>query len=112
MRDYFGTMLENWDRKLGGKIFMTAYTVPLNGHIYKHFKGNYYYVIGHAHDADTNELVILYREVDPTNKPPGFVWARDLPSWSKPVKIGDKNVERFKHITFAEYSDIKKSKGA
>lgn len=89
---------------------MAEYRVPFNGHIYQHFKGNYYYVIGHAHDADTNEVVILYREMEPNLKPPGFVWARDLPSWAKSVKLGDKTVERFKHITFAEYTDLKKCK--
>lgn len=86
--------------------------IPLNGHIYRHFKGNYYYIIGHAHDADSEDIIVLYREMEPKLKPPGFVWARDLTSWSKPVNLGNKLVERFKHITFSEYTDMKKVKEA
>lgn len=83
--------------------------VPLNGQIYKHFKGNYYVVIGHATDADTNEIMVLYREAEPKNKPKGFIWARSLSSWMKPVDVGNgRTIKRFKLTTLTEYSEAKK----
>ena len=83
--------------------------IPLNGQIYQHFKGNYYVVMGHATDADTQEVMVLYREAEPKNKPKNFIWARSLNSWFKPVDIGSgKMIPRFKHITLSEYSEIRK----
>lgn len=83
---------------------------PLNGQIYKHFKGNYYVVVGHATDADTQEIMVLYREAEPKHKPKGFILARSLDSWFKPVDIGNgQTKKRFKLITLTEYSEARKA---
>lgn len=86
---------------------------PLNGQIYKHFKGNYYVVIGHATDSDTNEMIVLYREAEPKHKPKGFIWARTVSSWFKPVDVGSgRTIPRFKLVTLTEYSEAKKASDA
>ena len=47
--------------------------IKING-IYRHFKGNYYYVIALAKDSETKESVVVYRALYGKND----IWVRPL----------------------------------
>lgn len=58
--------------------------------IYRHFKGGEYEVIGVAVHTETEEGLVLYREVkDPT----GIIWARPIEMWDEIVD-GEKRFEK------------------
>ncbi len=70
--------------------------IPRKGEVYEHFKGNLYIVVGHAHDTETGDILILYKHYDQKNNRHAFLWARPLDIWRKPKKMGDTEIERFK----------------
>lgn len=75
---------------------MQQLRVPTCGEVYEHFKGNLYYVIGHAHDTESNEILVLYKHFDQKNNHHAFLWARPLSIWHKPAGDKDNPVIRFK----------------
>lgn len=46
------------------------------GKVYRHFKGNYYYVEGIVKDSETKEDMVLYRSLYPRED--SNVWVRSL----------------------------------
>ena len=70
--------------------------IPAKGEVYEHYKGNLYYVIGHAHDTETGGILILYKHFDQKNNHHAFLWARPIDIWSKQVNDHGTIKERFK----------------
>ena len=56
--------------------------LQING-VYKHFKGNYYLVIGLATDSETKEKCVIYRSLYEDGK----LWVRPLTSFMSEVDI-------------------------
>lgn len=70
--------------------------IPAKGEVYEHFKGNIYYVIGHAHDTETGKILVLYKHLDQKNNHQAYIWARPLDIWSEAVFSGQSAVPRFR----------------
>jgi len=58
---------------------------------YRHYKGNYYDVIGVARHSETDELLVVYR---PQYGEKGL-WVRPLEMFTESVELGDSVVPRF-----------------
>lgn len=71
--------------------------------IYKHFKGNHYYVIGFCEHSETNESMVLYRSLGS-----GKLYCRPYAMFNSPV---DKNkypdVEQYWRFEEVELDDEK-----
>jgi len=73
------------------------------GQIYRHFKGNYYYILDLAIDSETNNKSVVYQSLYDDNK----IWVRDMEMFnekidqSKPENIYNQ-VERFKLVDLRE----------
>ena len=61
--------------------------------IYKHYKGNFYRVIGMAYHTETNETLVLYNEVGE-----GKIWARPLNMFIELIELNGKKVPRFEFL--------------
>ena len=72
--------------KLDGK------QMPRRGEIWRHYKGTYYEVVGTAAHTEDNDVLVLYKEMQGSDR----VWARPLLMWHDDVGDGK---QRF---TFAE----------
>lgn len=46
------------------------------GRVYRHYKGQYYRVVGHAHDSESGQRLVVYQQLYASDKPLGYVWAR------------------------------------
>ena len=70
--------------------------IPKSGEVYRHYKGNMYIVVGHAHDTESDEILVLYKHYDQRRNHHAFLWARPLDLWNKPATVGNnKTVKRF-----------------
>lgn len=58
---------------------------------YRHYKGNYYDVIGVARHSETDELLVVYR---PQYGEKGL-WVRPLEMFTESVELDDSVVPRF-----------------
>lgn len=58
---------------------------------YRHYKGNYYDVIGVARHSETDELLVVYR---PQYGEKGL-WVRPLEMFTESVELNDSVVPRF-----------------
>ncbi|MHB8442774.1 MAG: DUF1653 domain-containing protein [Patescibacteria group bacterium] len=68
--------------------------IPLG--IYKHYKGNYYLIIGVAKHSETLEDVIIYV---PLYKPENTaMWVRPINMFFENVKVREKIIPRFQYI--------------
>ena len=54
----------------------------LVGRVYKHFKGNYYLVVGTALNTETEELMVIYKALYED----GQVFARPISSFTEKVE--------------------------
>lgn len=61
---------------------------------YKHFKGNFYEVIGIAKHSETLEEMVVYRAL---YKEQGL-WVRPAYMWNENVVFNGKTVQRFEKI--------------
>ena len=59
--------------------------------VYKHYKGNYYEVLSVAKHAETNEPIVIYKDI----KYHAIIWARPASMWFDEVKPGVKRFERW-----------------
>lgn len=68
--------------------------------IYKHFKGDFYQVIGMARHSESLEEMILYRHVneDPNKDFFGEMWVRPATMFLETVERDGKKVPRFEFI--------------
>lgn len=72
------------DYVVEGKAATIECNPVAEGNIYRHFKGGYYRVIGLAkNSADSNELFVIYRSIDPLLF--NTVWARDYDEFCSKV---------------------------
>ena len=66
---------------------------PQIGETYRHFKGNYYKIVGFATDSETKKESVLYQEI----RYDGKVWVRPLDMFMDIHP--EHNVKRFVKIT-------------
>lgn len=59
---------------------------------YRHYKGNYYEVIGTARHSETDELLVVYRPLYGE----GGLWVRPEPMFRELVQVDGKLVPRFR----------------
>ena len=62
--------------------------------IYRHFKGNEYEVIGFARHSETEEKLVLYRNM----KNPEEIWARPYEMFAETILRDGKEIKRFERI--------------
>ena len=66
---------------------------------YRHFKGKEYEVIGTAIHSETQEVLVIYRNLyDAPDYPKGSLWARPKEMFVGYKEIDGKQVKRFIHI--------------
>ena len=63
--------------------------------LYKHYKGNYYEVIGIAKHSETTELMVVYKALYGE----GDLWVRPMYMWNETVEIDGKVYKRFEYIS-------------
>ena len=61
---------------------------------YRHFKGNFYEVIGIARHSETEEKLVVYRPLYGE----GGLWVRPLSMWNETVEREGKTYTRFTYI--------------
>ena len=66
--------------------------IPLG--VYRHYKGNYYEVIGFAKHSETLEDIVIYKALYGERKG----WVRPLFMWENPIEVDGKTVNRFEYI--------------
>lgn len=59
---------------------------------YKHYKGNYYEVIGTARHSETEEELVVYFAV----KSPEQLWVRPLSMFIEYIELNGESIQRFK----------------
>jgi len=64
------------------------------GAVYKHYKGNYYEVVGVAKHSETLEDLVVYKKLYDD----GGLWARPKEMFLENVILDGKEVERFQKI--------------
>ena len=61
---------------------------------YRHFKGNYYEVIGMARHSETLEDMVLYRALYGE----GGLWVRPVAMWNEIVERDGVKIKRFTYV--------------
>lgn len=61
---------------------------------YRHFKGNYYEVIGVAHHSETMEEMVVYRALYAEHG----LWVRPASMWEEVVDRGGYHGPRFQYV--------------
>jgi len=62
--------------------------------LYRHFKGNYYQVIGTARHSETMEELVVYRALYGE----GGLWVRPASMWNELVERDGRTVKRFTYM--------------
>jgi hypothetical protein len=66
---------------------------------YRHYKGNYYEVIGVARDSETMRELVVYRALyDSSRFGSGSLWIRPLENFNQNVFINGKVQCRFEYV--------------
>ncbi|AQS58644.1 DUF1653 domain-containing protein [Desulforamulus ferrireducens] len=60
---------------------------------YKHFKGNYYQVIGVAKHSETEEPLVVYR-----SEKDNSLWVRPLAMFTEQVEVNNQLISRFTYL--------------
>ena len=63
---------------------------------YKHYKGNFYRVIGVAKHSETLEELVVYEAL--YDNPEGKLWVRPLKMFMEEVEVNCKKLPRFEFI--------------
>lgn len=63
---------------------------------YKHYKGNYYKVIGVAKHSETLEELVIYECL--YDNPRSKIWVRPLKMFTEKVKINGETIPRFAFV--------------
>lgn len=78
--------------------------VKING-VYRHFKGNYYYVIDVALDSETKERMVIYKPL--YERSDSMLWVRPEKMFISPISEHPDNVTgqnvRFKLVSELEH---------
>lgn len=67
--------------------------IVING-VYKHYKGNYYKVIGMAKHTETLEDLVVYQALYGDNS----IWCRPKSMWNEILEVNGRKVNRFELI--------------
>ncbi len=62
--------------------------------LYRHFKGNYYQVIGTARHSETMEELVVYRALYGERG----LWVRPASMWNELVERDGRTVKRFTYV--------------
>jgi hypothetical protein len=62
--------------------------------IYRHYKGNEYELLGEALHIETEEKMVVYKEV----KPPHRLWVRPYDMFFEEVEVDGEVIPRFQKI--------------
>jgi len=65
---------------------------------YRHYKGSFYEVVGHAKHSETLEDMVIYKALYGD----GGTWVRPLSMWENPIEIDGRIVKRFEYIGESE----------
>lgn len=63
--------------------------------LYKHYKGNFYTVIGTAIHSETEEMMVIYKP----NKEDSSLWVRPEKMFHEQIEVDGKFVSRFEFIS-------------
>jgi len=67
--------------------------------IYRHFKGNFYEVLGTAIHSETLEKFIVYKTLYNSKKfGKNAIWIRSIKNFAEKVLINGKKIPRFKYL--------------
>ena len=66
--------------------------IPLG--VYRHFKGNYYEVVGFAKHSESLEEMVIYKPLYDE----GGMWVRPSSMWDNLVEVDGKLVKRFEYV--------------
>ncbi len=69
-------------------------TVPLKSGRYRHFKGNFYEVLGIAQHSETEEPHVVYRPLYGE----GNLWIRPLAMFDETIERDGKTLKRFTYV--------------
>ena len=77
------------------------------GRVYRHFKGNYYFVENVAYDSETKERMVVYKPL--YNREDGrFIWVRPEKMFLEEIPERPDNITEQKH-RFELVDDIQKN---
>ncbi len=77
------------------------------GRVYRHFKGNYYFVENVAYDSETKERMVVYKPL--YNRDDGrFIWVRPEKMFLEEIPERPDNITGQK-VRFALVDDIEKN---
>lgn len=65
------------------------------GAYYRHYKGNFYKVIGIAEHTETSEVLVIYASLKDDN----VIWARPLSIWFDNVIVNNSLQTRFTEVS-------------
>lgn len=71
--------------------------MPMPG-VYRHYKGNYYLLIGAAKHSETLEDMLVYRALYGERG----LWVRPAAMWDEMVSVSGKRVPRFAYVCKTE----------
>ena len=63
---------------------------------YKHYKGNFYQVLGIAHHSESLEELVVYKALYQTEGE--NLWVRPLKMFTETIAINGKEIKRFEYI--------------
>jgi hypothetical protein len=63
---------------------------------YRHYKGNYYLVIGKAKHSETDEDLVVYTTLYDNEK--SAMWVRPLQMFLEEVEVDGKSMPRFTYV--------------
>ncbi len=66
--------------------------------IYEHYKGNRYEVMGMVRHSETDEFMVLYKALYPSEFGDGALWVRPLAMFQEDVTINSQKVPRFRYL--------------
>lgn len=82
-------------------------TLPEIGRVYRHFKGNYYYIENIAKHSETSELMVVYRPLYDGAEAP--LWVRPASMFFEEVDPGRPDNLTGQTVRFELVKDIKKN---
>ena len=66
---------------------------------YQHYKGKFYQVLGVAWHSETLEKLVVYKALYTSEFGRNALWVRPMKMFLEKVKVGAKNLPRFKYVS-------------
>lgn len=67
------------------------------GRVYRHFKGNYYFVENIGQSSETKERMVIYKSLYNRNDKEGFIWIRPEKMFLEEIPERPDNITGQKH---------------